>query len=94
MRADNAAAAGPRIDLLEARATTPFVSKILGASPMECDLVARAVVNGAAVAYRLQPDRSFVSAKGATKSDAEVRALATTAGQEVTFTCMPPGWLE
>jgi YVTN family beta-propeller protein len=94
LRADNAAAAGPRIDLLEARATTPFVSKILGTSPMECDLVARAVVNGAPVAFRLRPDRSFVSASGVSRSDADVRALATTTGQEVTFTCMPPGWLE
>jgi YVTN family beta-propeller protein len=93
LRPDNAAAAGPRIDLLEARATTPFVSRILGASPMECDLVARAVVRGVPVAYRLQPDRSFVSASGATATDAAVRALATTVGQEVTFTCMPPGWL-
>ncbi len=94
LRADNAAAVGARIDLLETRAVTPFVSKILGPSPMECDLVARAVVNGAAVAYRLQADRSFVSASGVATTDAAVRALATTPGQEVTFTCMPPGWLE
>ena len=93
LRSDNAAVAGPRIDLFEARATTPFVSKILGTAAMECDLVARAVVNGAPVAYRLRADRSFVSAKGTAATDSEVRALATSPGQEVTFTCMPPGWL-
>jgi len=25
-------------------------------------------------------------------SDATLRALATTPGQEVTYTCLPPGW--
>ncbi len=94
LRADNAAAAGPRIDLLIARAATPFASKILGTSAHECDLVARAVVGGKSVAYRMEPDKTFVSINGATTvSDATVRALAATAGQEVTYTCMPPGWL-
>ncbi|MEO7110641.1 MAG: hypothetical protein ABI183_09400, partial [Polyangiaceae bacterium] len=94
LRSDNGAAAGPRIDLLIARATTPFASKILGASAHECDLVARAVVGGKTVAFRAEPDKSFVSTNGATTlTDAAVRALAATAGQEVTYTCMPPGWL-
>jgi hypothetical protein len=94
LRSDNAAAAGPRIDLLIARAATPFASKILGTSAYECDLVARAVVGGKSVAYRMEPDKTFVSINGAsTVSDATVRALAATVGQEVTYTCMPPGWL-
>jgi YVTN family beta-propeller protein len=94
LRSDNAAAAGPRIDLFVARATAPFASKILGASAHECDLVARAIVGGKAVAYRLQADKSWASANGTTTlSDAALRALASTVGQEVTYTCMPPGWL-
>ena len=36
--ASNAAAVGPRIDLLIARARTPFVSKILGPGATECEL--------------------------------------------------------
>ena len=94
LRSDNAAVAGPRIDLLIARAATPFASKILGPSAHECDLVARAVVGGKSVAYRMEPDKTFVSTNGATTvTDAVVRAFASTAGQEVTYTCMPPGWL-
>jgi len=34
---------------------------------------------------------AFVSQDGSTRSDATVRALAKVAGQEVTYTCTPPG---
>ena len=61
LRADNASAVAPRIDLLIARASAPFVSKILASSSTECDLIARVVVNGAASGYRMQPDQSFRS---------------------------------
>jgi DNA-binding beta-propeller fold protein YncE len=94
LRSDNGTAAGPRIDLLIARARTPFVSKILGASAMECDLVARSIQGGGYVSYRLAADGSFASASGATLTDAALRAFAATPGQEVTYTCMPPGWLD
>ncbi len=93
LRSDNAAAVGPRIDLLIARAKSPFVSKILGANPTECDLVAHAVVGGKAVGYRLRADGTFLPDDGtAAITDAALRALASTAGQEVTYTCLPPGW--
>jgi YVTN family beta-propeller protein len=89
---DNAASVGPRIDLFIARATTPFVSKILGGNTTECSLVARTVVNGASASYRLQPNMMFTSPSGASISDANLRALANVAGQEITYTCLPPGW--
>jgi hypothetical protein len=92
LRSDNASAASPRIDLMIARAMTPFVSKILGPNVMECDLVARTAVGADAMTYRMQPNKTFRSQSGASLSDAGVRALATTAGQEVTYTCLPPGW--
>jgi DNA-binding beta-propeller fold protein YncE len=92
LRADNAAGVGPRIDLLIARAATPFVSKILGPNVTECDLVARAVVGGVATTYRMQKNKTFRSPTGASLSDAGVRRLASTSGQEVTYTCLPPGW--
>ncbi|HEY6178229.1 MAG TPA: hypothetical protein VIX73_27420, partial [Kofleriaceae bacterium] len=47
--ASNAAIVDPRIDLLIARARTPFASKVLGPGATECDLVVRGVVGGAAV---------------------------------------------
>jgi hypothetical protein len=92
LRADNAAGVGPRIDLLIARAAMPFVSKILGPNVTECDLVARTVVGSVATSYRMQPDKTFRSQSGASLSDSSVRQLASTAGQEVTYTCLPPGW--
>ena len=93
LRSDNAAAAGARIDVLVARATTPFVSKLAGKSAMECDLVARAVIGGKSVAYRLRSDKSFVANDGSISSDSALRTLGATPGQEVTYTCMPPGWI-
>ncbi|HEY4241818.1 MAG TPA: hypothetical protein VGM88_18475 [Kofleriaceae bacterium] len=83
LRADNAAVAGPRIDLLLARAAAPFTSKLLGAGATECTLVA--TMAGTAYVYdgsAFQP--------GAV-SDATLRARAT-AGHEITYTCLPPGW--
>jgi hypothetical protein len=93
LRNDNASSAGPRIDLLIARAQTPFVSKLAGVGATECDLVARAVVAGHARAFWLQPDGSFLPDDGSAPiADSAVRALASTAGQELTYTCLPPGW--
>jgi hypothetical protein len=92
LRTDNASAVGPRIDLLMARARAPFVSKILGSTKTECELVARFVLNGVASSYRMQSDQSFRSPIGNLLSDGELRELARTPGQEVTYTCLPPGW--
>jgi hypothetical protein len=93
LRSDNAASVGPRIDLLIARASTPFTSKLLGANAMECDLIARVAVGGVAKTFLLQPAKSFAPGDGtAPLPDSALRALAATAGQEVTYTCLPPGW--
>jgi hypothetical protein len=96
LRADNAAAAGPRIDLLIARALTPFASQILPPGATECDLVVRGVIAGQPTTLRLGRDRQFtgLGAAGHAFTDAAVRALAATAGQELTYTCLPPGWLD
>ena len=93
LSATNAAAVGPRIDLMVARAKARFVSQILGPGVTECDLVARAVVGTRATAFWLQPGGAFLPDDGgAPVPDSAVRALAATAGQEVTYTCLPPGW--
>jgi len=93
LNASNAAAVKARIDLLIARAKTPFVSKDLGGNVTEADLVAQVVEGGVRRGYVLDTSTgNFVSADGAvTKTDAALRALAATAGQEVTFTAVPPG---
>jgi hypothetical protein len=95
LTSDNGSNAGPRIDLLIQRASTPFVSKILGTNVNECDLVARVAIHGQTVTFRLEPGGMFVANDGgAPVSDSQLRAYADTVGQEVTYTCLPPGWAE
>jgi len=89
----NASAVGPRITLMEQRAGAPFTSKVLGGTTTECDLVATVVQSGAIKGFLFDPNsHNFFASNGTTAlSDSAIRALATTAGQEVTFTCVPPG---
>jgi MYXO-CTERM domain-containing protein len=92
LRSDNASAVGPRIDLMIARAKAPFVSKILGGTTTECDLVAKGMFNGRVRGYLLASDGMFTPDDGsAALTDAQLRALAATAGQELTYTAVPPG---
>jgi hypothetical protein len=77
---------------LIARAKAAFVSKELGGAVTECDLVASVVEGGTRRGYFFDVASSnFVAQNGATKSDGALRALAGTAGQEVTYTCVVPG---
>ncbi|RZI84259.1 MAG: hypothetical protein EOP38_09760 [Rubrivivax sp.] len=92
LTAANASAVNPRIDLLVQRAKTPFVSKELGGSVTECDLVAHVVEAGVRRGYAFEgASSSFVAADGTRRADAALRALAAAPGQEVTYTCTPPG---
>ncbi len=88
----NTTAVNPRIDLLIQRARTPFVSKELGGNVTECDLVAQVIESGAKRGYLYDvAGAAFVAADGARRSDAALRSLAGIPGQEVTYTCTPPG---
>jgi DNA-binding beta-propeller fold protein YncE len=89
----NAAAVGPRIDLLIARAGAPFVSKALNGAVTECDLVAHLVLNGRIVGYLYDPvAANFIPDDGSARiSDASLRAFAATPGQEITYTAATPG---
>ena len=89
----NASAVGARITLFEQRANASFTSKVLGGAVKECELVARVVQNGSVRGFLFNPSNStFVPSGGGTAlSDAQIRALANTAGQEVTFTAVPTG---
>jgi hypothetical protein len=88
----NSAGAGPRIDLLLQRAGTSFSSRMLGGTVTECDVVAFVVQNGSIVGYLYNPQTgTFSSSSGSTISDANLRALAQTSGQEVTYTAATPG---
>jgi YVTN family beta-propeller protein len=89
----NAAIVNSRINLLIQRAGTAFTSKILGGVVTECDLIAKGVVSGDHRGFLFlggttwSPDRESEP----TISTTALRALANTAGQELTFTCVPPG---
>jgi hypothetical protein len=89
----NAAVANPRIDLLKQRAGTPFSSLFLGAGTNECDLVVKGTIGGVAKGWEYEPAAgTFRPDDGsANVSDTALRSLATTAGQELTFTCATPG---
>jgi hypothetical protein len=89
----NSSVAGPRIDLLLQRAAAPFISKSLGGSVLECDVVAQVPRNGRIMGYLYDSfTRSFIPDDGsAPLSDAALRSLAATAGQEVTYTAATPG---
>jgi len=91
--ADNLPWAGPRIDLLIRRASTPFISKALEAPVMECDLVARVVLNGRVTSFLYNPatNQYIPDRSGVPLSDSELRALAAVPGQEVTYTAATPG---
>jgi YVTN family beta-propeller protein len=89
----NSSAVGSRISLLEQRAGATFISKSLGGTVTECDLVAKVVQNGAMTGYLYDSNSgNFFASNGTTfLSDPALRALAATPGQEVTYTCVPPG---
>jgi DNA-binding beta-propeller fold protein YncE len=93
LTSSNAGVAGPRIDLLKQRATAPFVSKSLNGVVTECDLVAQVVQDRRIIGYLYDPVAGdFVTDEGRVRvSDAALRALAATPGQEVTYTAATPG---
>jgi DNA-binding beta-propeller fold protein YncE len=93
LNTDTASSAGPRIDLLIARAQAPFTSKELGGAVTECDLVAKVVQSGRVKGFLYNPGSgNFIPDDGGPAvSDGALRALAQTPGQEVTYTAVPPG---
>jgi hypothetical protein len=55
--------------------------------------VARGVFSGDAKTFTLAADGTFApDGGGAAISDAALRAKASVPGQEITYTCLPPGW--
>jgi hypothetical protein len=93
LTAANGAAAGPRVDLLIQRAGAPFISKSLNGVVTECDLVVQVVQNGRIMGFLYDPmANNFIPDDGSAPiSDAQIRAFATTPGQEITYTAATPG---
>ena len=91
--ASNAGVVGPRIALMIQRAEANFTSQILGGLVKECELVASVVENGRERGYLYDPASDLFEPDdgSAGLDDAALRSKAATAGQEVTYTCAPPG---
>ncbi len=90
--ATNGSTVDPRITLLVARARTTFPS-LQFPNAMECDLTAKAKIGGRIKGWLLNagPGTFTPDDGGAAISDTTLRNLSATAGQEVTYTCVPPG---
>jgi DNA-binding beta-propeller fold protein YncE len=88
----NGATVDPRINLLVARARTSFPS-LQFPSSNECDLVVKGRIGGVPRGWQLDASngRFTPDTGGAQITDSALRALSSTAGQELTFTCVPPG---
>ncbi|HYL98715.1 MAG TPA: hypothetical protein VEZ90_07150, partial [Blastocatellia bacterium] len=93
LTSNNAAGVGPRIDLMIQRAGTSFTSKALGGNVTECDLVVNVVQGGRVKGFLYDPNaKNFIPDDGSPRvTDSALRALASIPGQEVTYTCTPPG---
>jgi hypothetical protein len=81
-----------RIDLMLARADVPFV--LVDQPPVtECDVVVKGLVGGMPRGYLRTASGTFLSdrADEPALDEDTLRELATHPGQELTFTCAPPG---
>ncbi len=93
LTASSPASVGARIGLLIMRARTTF-ALIDQPGAKECDLVAKVALGSVERGYLLNPTTGgFRSDRAAESelSDSQLRALAGVDGQEVTYTCVPPG---
>ncbi len=86
----NAAEAGPRIDLMIARSASIYPN-IDAAAAKECELVVKGTIGGQSRGWLRRGSRFYSDRAGESLEDAELRAIASDPGQELTYTCAPPG---
>lgn len=83
-----------RLALLEQQAGSQFASKILGGQVTTCDLIGQGVVSGESRGYYFEAStQSYVPDRKDELRIArlDMRELATTDSNSITFTCGPPG---
>jgi DNA-binding beta-propeller fold protein YncE len=90
LTASNRAIADPRIDLLIERASSTFLSFILGGTTTECEVIAKGTVGGEPRGWLRQINGLFISDVNTVLTDAQLRDLAAVEGP-ITYTCVPPG---
>ncbi len=85
---------GPRIDLMLARAATPFTSLLLDGVATECDVVVKGTIGGLQKGWTRLASGLFQADDDPTQTalvaEGTLRALATTEGP-LTYSCVPPG---
>ncbi len=86
----NGAHAAPRIALLMERAEAIYPSIHDAAAP-ECDLVVKGTVAGEARGWLYRDGRFYSDRVGVSLTSAELQALASVPGQELTYSCVAPG---
>ncbi len=90
----NGAVAGPRIDLLIARAAAPFSSLLLGGATTECELVVKGAIGGKSRGWVRLPSGLFQRDDDPSQSqlvtDAALRSQVASVGP-LTYTCVAPG---
>lgn len=83
-----------RITLLEQRAKTPFISKILGGKVTECDLIALGTINNRKRGYLFESKTQTYRSDSAYEqplSSIQIRLLAREENNNLTYTCTVPG---
>jgi len=88
----NNVVAGPRINLLLARAAATYPVPGNPGSP-ECDVIVKGAVNGESRGWFRSAPNTFRSDRALEPllTDAQLRAFAAVPAQELTYTCVPPG---
>ena len=89
----NPATVGPRIDLLIERAQTDFIL-LNHQRPTECDLIVKGTINGKARGWVMNNSTGMFTSDRADEpplTDIELREFSAQQGQELTYTCVPPG---
>lgn len=86
-----------RLATLEQSADDAFTSLVLGGAVTECDLIVKGNIGGVDRGWLFDPAQGASgmyepdSALEPAVSRGDLETLAAVAGQELTFTCMPPG---
>ncbi|MCY4046172.1 MAG: hypothetical protein OXE99_14005 [Cellvibrionales bacterium] len=83
-----------RIALFEMAANQDFVSKILGGEVKACDLVATGIINNERKGFLYDPITKHYQSDNQTEntlSSADIKAIAQSTNNALTFTCAVPG---
>jgi hypothetical protein len=84
LTATNAATAGPRIDLMIARASQNYNSLMLGGNQPECEVIVKGAVGGAERGALRQSNGQFLTDDNQTLSDTALRNLVPTKARQPT----------